>query len=72
MMEATMTAPKRKGGKPNRKAPYVTVNIKASDEWKAWLDRLAKHCRTDVAKLIDGALVDYAKAKGFTEEAPER
>jgi len=72
MAEAMMAAPKRKAAKPKRKAGYATVNVKASDEWKVWLDRLAKHCRTDIAKLIDRGLILVARAEGFNEEAPER
>jgi hypothetical protein len=69
---ATMANPKRKASKPKRKAQYATVNIKASDEWKAWLDRLALHCRTDIAKLIDRGLILVARAEGFNEEVPQR
>ena len=32
----------------------------------------ADHCRTDVAKLVDAALIDYLKAKGFEEDPPRR
>ena len=31
-----------------------------------------KFCRTDVAKLIDSAVVDYLKTRGFKQEAPDR
>ena len=68
MASGTMT-PKRN---PKRKADYAIVNMKVSDKYRAWLDRLAKHCRTDVAKLIDRGLILVAKAEGFNEEAPER
>jgi hypothetical protein len=69
---AAMAAPKRKATKPKGKAAHTTVNIKASEEWKAWVERLAKHCRTDIAKLVDSSLIARAKAEGFDEEAPER
>jgi hypothetical protein len=77
MAVATMARPKGKTGKPktgnpSRKASYATVNLKGSDEWKAWVDELAIHCRTDIAKLIDRGLILVAKAEGFTKEAPPR
>jgi hypothetical protein len=56
----------RSGEKP------TAITIKGSLEWRDWVDRGASHCRTDVAKLVDSALVDYLRARGFTEEAPER
>jgi hypothetical protein len=75
-MGATMAKAKPKA-KPKQvpqvhKSKVVTVNIKASEEWKDWLDRLAIHCRTDVAKLIDRGLILVAKAEGFNEEVPRR
>ena len=41
-------------------------------EWRDWVDRGAEYCRTDVAKLVDAALVDYLKQRGFDEPAPKR
>jgi hypothetical protein len=50
----------------------IVVTLKGSAEWKDWVDALADYCRTDVSKLIDQALVELAKSKGFTKEAPRR
>ena len=69
MVSATMATPKRK---PKRKTSFAMVNMKVSDKYRAWLDRLAKHCRTDVSKLMDRGLILVAKAEGFDEEVPER
>jgi acyl-CoA-binding protein len=63
---ASGKASDRAGEKP------TALTIKGSLEWRNWVDRGAKHCRTDSAKLVDAALVDYLKARGFDEEAPER
>jgi hypothetical protein len=49
-----------------------TVAVRATGEWAAWVERGAKHCRTDTAKLIDAALAEYLKAHGFSEAPPER
>jgi len=68
MTGATMATPK----KVKRKASYATVNIKASPAWKAWLDGLAIHCRTDTSKLIDRGLILVAKAEGYNVEVPRR
>ena len=57
--------------KPKSKGPRV-IGIRTTAEWAAWLERVAKYCRTDVAKLVDAAVADYAKAKGFSEAPPER
>jgi hypothetical protein len=50
----------------------VVVQMKGTDDWKAWLEELAKHLRMPTSAVIDNALVVYAKAQGFTKEAPER
>jgi hypothetical protein len=49
-----------------------TIRIRATGEWVAWLERAAKHCRTDVAKFLDKAAAEYAKANSFDEPPPER
>jgi len=63
--------------KPNPKAardnPRPTaMTIKGRPEWRAWVERAADFCRTDVAKLVDAALVEYLKNRGFDEPAPRR
>lgn len=50
----------------------TVLTIKGTDEWRSWLERLAEHLRTPTSTLVDHALVEYAKAKGFKEEAPLR
>lgn len=72
MASTTMAEPKRQTTKPKQKASYATVNIKASHEWKAWLEGLTAHCRTDAAKLIDRGLILVAKAEGYNKEVPPR
>jgi hypothetical protein len=52
--------------------PAIAVTLRGSPEWKKWIEAGARYCRTDVAKLIDAAVVDYLKARGFSQEAPER
>jgi hypothetical protein len=56
---------------PSTAKPTVLA-IKGNREWREWVDRGAKHCRTDVAKLVDTALIHYLKDQGFAEPAPER
>jgi len=71
---SVMAKPKRtaESPKPESDRLGVVVTLKGSPEWKAWVDELAAHCRTDVSKLIDSALVGLAKDRGFTKEAPRR
>jgi hypothetical protein len=59
-------------GPPAKERLAIVVTLKGSPEWKAWVDELADLCRTDTSKLIDMALVDFAKARGFKKEAPRR
>ena len=50
----------------------TALTIKGRPEWRDWVDRGAEFCRTDVAKLVDAALVEYLKQRGFAEPAPKR
>ena len=50
----------------------TALTIKGTPEWRKWVDRGADHCRTDVAKLVDAALIEYLKVKGFVEAPPKR
>jgi hypothetical protein len=72
-MEAfTMAKAKKSPPKAAQGRTAIVVTLKGSTEWKTWVDELADHCRTDVSKLIDQALVELAKSKGFTKGAPRR
>lgn len=50
----------------------TVLTIKGTDEWRGWLDRLSDHLRTPTSTIVDIALVEFAKGKGFNEEAPKR
>jgi hypothetical protein len=70
-----MARPKRTKEQAKKASPPTrptALTIKGNLEWREWVEQGAKHCRTDVAKLVDAALVDYLKTRGFTQEAPER
>ncbi|MGO9465581.1 MAG: hypothetical protein ACLQVF_15665 [Isosphaeraceae bacterium] len=56
----------------DRESATRRVAIRGTREWTDWLDRGAAYCRTDVAKLIDAALIDYLKGRGFDEPPPPR
>ena len=59
--------------KAAREDPRPTaLTVKGRPEWRDWVDRGAEFCRTDVAKLVDAALVEYLKQRGFDESAPKR
>ena len=57
--------------KAARENPRPTaLTIKGRPEWRAWVERAAAFCRTDATKLVDAALVEYLKQRGFDEPAP--
>jgi hypothetical protein len=64
--------PKPGAAKPQSERKAIAVVIKGGPDWKAWLEGLADYCRTDVAKVIDKALTEYAKSEGYNQEAPRR
>jgi hypothetical protein len=72
MGPATMAKKKTARSKPAADRKSIAVTIKGSPEWKEWIDGLAEHCRLDVAKVIDLAVVEYAKAEGYDPKAPQR
>lgn len=64
---------KRATGKPAASARKpVAVTLKGDPAWKEWLEGLAEHCRLDVSKAIDRALIQMAKTEGYEKEAPPR
>jgi hypothetical protein len=71
-MAKKKAAPKKPEPEPEPGPRRAVFQMKGTDEWKGWLNRLAKHLRMPTSSIVDNALVEYAKARGFTEEAPER
>jgi hypothetical protein len=65
----TMTKPKKKV--PASGPKMLAKGVRMTEEYAAWLDRLASMERMSVATLIDRALTAYAKQAGF-ESPPER
>jgi hypothetical protein len=55
---------------PGRAA--IAVTLRGPPEWKDRVLGLADHCRMDVSKVIDRALIDYARKESYNEEAPSR
>ena len=64
-------------GRPKKVAPKgaskpKTLGFRVSGPYGEWLERLAKHYRTNVAGIIDRALAEWAEAEGYKEAPPER
>jgi hypothetical protein len=75
----TVTMAKKKAARakpaavePREGRKAIAVVVRGGPDWKAWLEGLAYHCRTDVAKVIDRALIEYAKSEGYDQQAPRR
>ena len=71
----SLMSPPRKntGGRPPSPNPMRAIaSFKGSDEFAAWFDGLASHCRLTASGLIEHALVAYAKQQGFEQQAPKR
>jgi hypothetical protein len=55
------------------KGARVTIlGLKGSPEFAAWAERLSKHLRLHLTTIAEHALIEYARARGFEEEPPER
>ena len=71
----SMTKPKpgAKKGRPKVDAPKRNiVSIGGSEEWRAWLGKLADHAHMPNTTLIDQALIRYAETIGFKAPMPKR
>lgn len=61
----------RPGPKPKPGGPLPNVvSMRGTPQWKAWLDRLALHCRATPSALIDRALAELARREGFEDPPP--
>jgi hypothetical protein len=65
-VKAKVPVAKPSGAKP------TALTIRGSLDWREWVERGAEHCRTDTAKLVDAALIDYLRSRGFAEDPPKR
>lgn len=63
--------PTPKGPETWNKKPLI-VNLRGSEEFKAWLQELAAFDRQSVSGLVERALVHYGREIGFKGEAPDR
>lgn len=50
----------------------MAVQVRASAEWKAWAEKLARFDGIPLAGVVDRALRRYAREIGFKDEAPSR
>jgi hypothetical protein len=72
-----MAEPKKRKPKMGRpkgpKAPRkIIISFKGYEEFDGWLQRLATFRRLPVSVLIEHALIEYARAHEFNDDAPER
>lgn len=48
------------------------IEIEASHEWVAWLDRLAEHTGADRSTTVERALIHLATKSRYTHAPPKR
>lgn len=48
------------------------LTIAATHDWKRWLMGLSRYTRSTRSSVVDAALVEYARARGYAPEAPPR
>jgi hypothetical protein len=56
----------------NPDARRVIASVRGSDEFEAWFAELAHFLRLPKTTLIEHALVEFAKTRGFKKLPPER
>jgi hypothetical protein len=72
MGKATAAMARRKSSKKPEGQASRRLSVQASEGWIAWVEQGADFCRTDVSKLVDAALADYLRARGFDKKPPRR
>ena len=50
----------------------LVLQMRGSEEWKAWAEGLAEFDGLSVASVVDRAMRAYAKQIGYTKEPPKR
>lgn len=72
---AVDTVAKKKSTKPAKAEPAdrkpMVVQMRGSEEWKAWVEGLAARDKFTIAKLIERAIEKHAKDTGYPD-APRR
>lgn len=66
--------PKRGPGRPKGEEPArrSMLSIRATEQWRDWINGLADHVDMPATVMIDQALKLYAKSVGFGDEFPGR
>jgi hypothetical protein len=57
---------------PDPKARHANLHLRATQEWRDWLDGLASHYHMTVSALIDFALTKIAREGGYKDKPPKR
>lgn len=57
---------------PERDTRSQIVAVRCRATWEDWVLGLAAHCREDTSDLVDHALVEYARIKGYQVPPPKR
>ena len=71
MSMATVNDVGKKRAKAAERKPMV-VQVRGSEEWKAWSEGLARFDSRPLASLVEHLFRRYAKEIGYKPEPPER
>jgi hypothetical protein len=50
----------------------LAIQVRGSNEWKAWAEELSKYDGSTLAGLVDRLLRQHARTIGFPKTPPER
>jgi len=56
---------------PENRKPLV-IQVRGSEAWKAWVDKVAEADGRPLAALVERALIAYAKTVGVDDPMPKR
>lgn len=69
--ELVIAMPEKKRNPKAVRKP-LGIQVRGRDEWKAWVEKGAIHCRLSVSTLVDLAITKFLKDQGFNDPPPNR
>ena len=72
MAAPKMGRPKKQVDDGNPPPEKRSIGMRVSVDYADWLEKLAKHYRTNVAGIIDRALAEWSQSEGYEHLPPER
>jgi hypothetical protein len=72
MVRGSVNVPRLKGDKKGQPRRRRAIAVSASDAWRDWFEKGCEHVGMNVSHLVDMAVRDYLKDRGYDAPPPKR